>query len=379
MRKLIQIAASTAIVVSTTVLAMGAAGTALADPPAGTTPKETDVVGVGSDTTEFLADQLAFDYNKSHATGPRLFSWDATNPKTGAIGDSITTKSGCSASPRPDGASAGITALLTNAKTSDGKHFCIDYVNNTRPRASTDPPKGPGGILFVTFGKDAISYATNATSNAPANLTTAQLNSIYTCIATTWNQVGGTSTATIQAFLPQNGSGLRNAFLKDIGVVTPGPCTNSSVQQNEGIDPQYANNPNAIVPYSVGKYIAQVFHSAKCLNATCTGSPACKPTKTQNRFGCDTHGSMVLRSINSTKPTTGTGTSTVINSHFSANFIRTVFAVVRWASTRDNIPKYLDKFFGTAKRGGWICGNKTAHKDLINYGFLPTPFCGTGS
>src|SRR5215470_15129953 len=195
MRKLIQIAASTAVVVSTTVLAATAMGIALADPPGGVTPKETDVVGVGSDTTEYLADQLAFDYNKSHSTGPRLYSWDATKPKTGAIGDSIRTKSGCSAIPRPDGASAGITALLANTKTSDGKHFCIDYVNNTRPRASTDPPKAQGGTVFVTLGKDAISYATNTTSNAPGNLTTAQLNSIYTCTATTWNQVGGSSGA----------------------------------------------------------------------------------------------------------------------------------------------------------------------------------------
>jgi ABC-type phosphate transport system substrate-binding protein len=379
MRKLIQFAASTAVVVSTTVLAMGAAGSALADPPGGTTPKETDVVGVGSDTTEFVGDQLAFDYNKSHSTGPRLYSWDATNPKTGAIGDSIKTKAGCATIPRPDGASAGITAFLANAKTSDGKHFCIDYVNNTRPRASTDPPKGPGGILFVAMGKDAISYATNATNNAPGNLSTAQLNSIYSCTATTWNQVGGTSTATIQAFLPQTGSGLRNAFLKDIGVSTSGACVNSSVQQNEGIDPQFANNPNAIVPYSVAKFIAQAFHSAKCLNSTCTGSPACKPTKTQNRFGCDEHAKFVLHSINGTKPTTGTGTSTSINPKFTPKFILPISHVVRWASTPDNIPKYLDRFFGSASRHGWICSSKTAAQDLHNYGFLTTPFCGTGS
>src|SRR5215469_17444250 len=122
MRKLIQIATSTAVVASAALLVVGVAGSALADPPRGVTPKETDVVGVGSDTTEFLGDQLAFDYNKSHTTGPHLYSWDATNPTTGAIGDNITTKSGCSAIPRPDGASAGITALIANAKTSDGKH-----------------------------------------------------------------------------------------------------------------------------------------------------------------------------------------------------------------------------------------------------------------
>jgi hypothetical protein len=40
---------------------------------------------------------------------------------------------------------------------------------------------------------------------------TAQLAAIYTCADTTWNQVGGSSTATIQPFLPQTGSGLRTS------------------------------------------------------------------------------------------------------------------------------------------------------------------------
>jgi hypothetical protein len=88
---------------------------------------------------------------------------------------------------------------------------------------------------------------------------------------------------------------------------------------------------------------------------------------------------MVVRSINGTKPTTGSGTSTVINAKFSPKFVRTVYDVVRFASTKDNIPAYLEPFFASAANKGWICSNSTAHTDLINYGFLPTPFCGTGS
>ena len=138
--------------------------------------------------------------------------------------------------------------------------------------------------------------------------------------------------------------------------------------------------PNTIFPYSIGKYIAEKFHSAKCINATCTGSPACHPTATQNKFGCDTHGSMVLRSINGTKPTTGTGTKTVINSHFSANFVRTVLTwsggrvrqTTSPATSRSSSPR-------APTRHGLDLLQATAHKDLINYGFLPTPFCGTGS
>jgi len=373
MRTLNKLIAVTAVAASATAMAIGPA---LADPPKGVTPKATDVVGVGSDTLQFLLDQFSFDYNKTHSSGAKLYSWDALNPKTGMT-DNITTKAGCTpAIPRPNGSSAGITTLDANTKV--GKHFCVDFARSSRGRTGTDPAKGPGGIVFVALGKDAVTYATNSTTHAPSNLSTAQLNGIYSCTITNWSAVGGTA-GTINAQLPQTSSGTRAFFLKAIGLATAGPCVTSTAEENDGIDPVLAG-PNTIFPYSIGKFIAEKFHSAKCLNAaTCTGSPACKPTKTQNKFGCDTHGTMVLRSINGTKPTTGTGTKTVINAHFSANFIRTVFDVVRWASTKDNIPTYLDKFFGSAKRGGWACSNKTAHQDLINYGFLPTPFCGTGS
>jgi hypothetical protein len=54
---------------------------------------------------------------------------------------------------------------------------------------------------------------------------------------------------------------------------------------------------------------------------------------------------------------------------------------VRWASTTDNIPAYLEPLFASsrAKVKGWICSSTTATKDIEAYGFLTTPFCGTGS
>jgi ABC-type phosphate transport system substrate-binding protein len=372
MRTLMRIVGGTTVIAGATVLAMAPA---LADPPSGVKPKETDIVSVGSDTDEFLVDQLAFDYNKAHKSGPRVYSWDAVNPKTGQT-ENITTKSGCSPILRPNGASAGITAFDNNAKTADHKQFCIDFVRSARGRSSTDP--GKSLILFVTLAKDAISYATNATSNAPANLSKAQLNAIYSCTDTTWNQVGGKGTSTIQPFLPQTGSGLRTSFLKAIGldVAGPGSCVNSSVQQNEGTDPQFKNNPNALVPYSVAKWISQKFHSAKC---------GVKPTATQNRFGCDEHGQFVLHSINGTKPTTGTGTKTTINSHYTPGFMNVIYDVVRTAKTKNGIPTRLQPIFDSVRRSGsgpvsgWACASLTAKKDLANYGFLPTPFCGSGS
>ncbi|HEV2342614.1 MAG TPA: hypothetical protein VGS97_00855, partial [Actinocrinis sp.] len=43
-----------------------AAPSALADPPRGVSPRGFDVVGVGSNTIEFVMDQFSFDYNRTH-------------------------------------------------------------------------------------------------------------------------------------------------------------------------------------------------------------------------------------------------------------------------------------------------------------------------
>jgi ABC-type phosphate transport system substrate-binding protein len=386
MRILSKLAAGAAVAA---VAAAVAAAPALADPISNSgsaiTPKEFDVVGVGSDTTEFVVDQFMVDYNKSHlthnSTHPYIYSWDATNPSTGAVGDLITTKANCTKIARPDGSSAGILALTANAKTSDGLHWCIDFARSSRGRQPTDPAKGPGGVQFVAMAKDAVTYATQATSNAPTNLTTAQLAGIYNCTITNWDQVGGAN-ATIQPFLPQTGSGTRAFFLTAIGVATPGACVNSTVQENEGIDPQL-QTPNVIVPFSVAKYIAEKFHSAKCLNSTCTpvSGKVCKPASGQNLFGCDEHGTLKLNSINGTKPTTGTGTSTTINPKFTPTFMRIVYNVLRYSGkTGNHIPPYLERFFAssTFSTPGWICHSTRAHTDLLNYGFLPTSLCGSG-
>src|SRR4029077_9000410 len=67
-------------------------------------PALHDATGVGSDTIQNLLDQFSADYNVGKAlTATHLYSWDATNPNTGAIGDSIQVKGGgCSAIARPD-------------------------------------------------------------------------------------------------------------------------------------------------------------------------------------------------------------------------------------------------------------------------------------
>jgi ABC-type phosphate transport system substrate-binding protein len=351
------------------ILTTFAGGVAAADPPSGATTAGRDVVGVGGDSMEWLMDQFSHDYNASHPTGARLYSWDATNPNTGAIGDSITTKSGCSGIARPDGSNAGITALIGNVRV--GHHFCVDFSTSVRPRVSTDPPRGTGGIVFVSLADDAVTWSTQATTNAPTSLTTAQLAAIYNCSVTNWSQVGG-SNGLIQAFIPQSGSGERTFFLQAIGVTAPGSCV-STLQQDEGVDSEL-QGPNVIFPYSVAKYVAERYHSAQCFNSACfpVNNAICSAgTNATNLFGCDTHGTLILRSINGIQP--------IVNRKINPIYplILPVFDVVRYDNTTSsNMPAYLMRWFGA---GGWLCTHKSAQTALRDYGFLPISDCGSSS
>jgi|HubBroStandDraft_1064217.scaffolds.fasta_scaffold02325_2 ABC-type phosphate transport system substrate-binding protein len=357
-------------------------------------PAQNDVVGVGSDSTQNLFYQFSADYDASLTAGPHLYSFEATNPFTGSPGDLIIAKSGCPKARRPSSSSAGILAaaggpLALTANLKDGRsHFCTDFARSSLGRdRAIDPAPGRGGIVFITLAKDAIDYATNAVSNAPANLTTADLAAIYRCTARTWNKVGGKSHAEIDAQLPQTFSGTRVFFLKDIGVTKPGACVDDSKgespnnlpEEDKGVN-KYLQGPNVIYPYSIGKYIAEKYHSAKCLNQACTpvNGVICHAfSGGTNLFGCDMHGTMVLRDINGTAPYRRMGHSYSINPGFSRDFIEIAYVVVRWTKdTPSNIPRYLEPLFGA---NGWVCKSSTAHTDMTDYGFLPTPLCGSAS
>jgi hypothetical protein len=281
-----RVASKIAVVAAAAATALGVGlGPALADPPAGVVPALTSVVGVGSNTTTLVMDAISTNYN---ATKPadRLYSWDATNPKTGATGDTIETK-GKSATDttcdiaRPNGSGAGQTALATT-KTDSG-HPCIDFSRSSSGPSATSP----SGLAFAEFAKDAVTWVTTSrATGVPATLSATQLNKIYSantghCLS--WKSVGGTNTAAIVPALPQSSSGTRSFFLAAIGVTTPGTCVvngeinipgdaNNPVdlEENTGVSiggtsdtattgNQYffAHNANALYPYSAADWIAQ--------------------------------------------------------------------------------------------------------------------------
>jgi ABC-type phosphate transport system substrate-binding protein len=378
---------------------------AFADPPLGTTPPVTAAVSTGSNTTQNLLDQIGFNWDKtSQGKKAPLYSWDAVNPYTLAIGDNIVTKKGCTAIARPDGSGAGKTALEANTTVpGNSKYYCQDYARSSSARGSSDPACASGGICFVSLAGDAVTWAArdaaSGGTDAPKSLTPAQLVKIYECKDTNWKQVGGTS-APIQAYLPQTSSGTRSFWLTALGggttPITPGSCVSDlpttqepggTLEENEGINAVY-NSPEAIGIFSIGSFVAQAYHSAPCTKADCSEVSAtqfpCAPTASQNKFGCDESGYLGLGEISSVKPLTAAKVPT-INASFPIVYQRTLFDIVRYdGSTADHIPGpdavssgtngsiNLEQLFSASNAAvpGYACKDEAGV--IKDYGYLPT-------
>jgi ABC-type phosphate transport system substrate-binding protein len=379
MHKLSRLIAGAVTVAATAALVAGSVTTASAspnDPAKGVVPKSYDIVGVGSNTTQFVIDQIAVNYDaripaKTHsAAHPYLYSFDAVVPgSTSVAPTTIVPKAGCASITRPNGSGAGATALETSQKLSTG-NYCIDFGRSSGGRKPTDPKKGPGGVEYVAFAKDAITWATRSAakggSDAPASLTLAQLKGIFTCKTTNWSQVGGKN-GKISVFLPQAGSGTLSTWEKFMGITTLGSCVNQKDEENEGTYPGF-NTAGSVWIYSIGAYVAQKYHSQL---------PGKKPVKGQNAFGTNVTGLAALGKISGISPLS-TAKVPTINPKFPSSFWRTVYNIVRYnASTKDGIGKQLEGIFGSKAVHGYLCTD--ANSVIIDYGFVPTPLCGSVS
>jgi ABC-type phosphate transport system substrate-binding protein len=396
------------------VSAAAAAATALAAAPALAEPINNhgklvepaayDVVGVGSDTTQYVVDQLSLNYNatvKKHSpTNPYIYGWDAVPPSHPLdTTQAIKTKAGCKTEPRPDGSSAGIAALTSygNVKYKGKTYPCIDFARSSRPRKSTDGT-GPGGVVFVTLAGDAVTYASASKTNVPNNLSEAQLQKIFGCsipaahgfAAGTWGALLGATakdpTGKPDPIVPQAGSGTLSFWMETaLGFTgdsepTCGSAANLSVahqpEENEGISPVFlvksggkeVANPNVIYPFSVGSFVAQAYHSKVCGHSAKKGD---------NKFGCDETGIFHLDGISRVAPTVKSGKSFVTNPAWNKTvFHRFLYDVVPFYSkTSDHVSPKLAKFFGPK---GYFCGG-AQKKVLIAYGFEPTLACGVAT
>ncbi|MFF2039921.1 substrate-binding domain-containing protein [Kitasatospora sp. NPDC058170] len=346
-------------------LALAAAVPALADPPVPIPvppPAATDLVGVGAQVTDPLFNQFSTDYNATLAaagdtTSPRLYSWDAIGPTT------ITPKTGASPIYRPYNSDAGIIALNATGTTT------TDFARSARLPKTGDP----ASTLFVAMAKDAVSWAAPAGGNAPANLTTAQLRGIYTCTITNWRQISSAlPDATIRPVLTGHlivdrlgadgpATDSSGFFLQAINYYptiwgdrwTDHSCVSVVERENQGTD-ALLHDPNAIVPYSVGRYIGQVYGG-------------------HTRPG-DEPGALTVRNLNSVAPV---NSIQQISGPFAASpYGRVLFNTVReaeWTGV-DAHAVALRAVFG---RDGWIC--RSGLPQIRSHGFLPLPSAACGS
>jgi ABC-type phosphate transport system substrate-binding protein len=269
---------------------VGVAGMAAQPAFADYQPTAKDVVGVGSDTLQYMVDFAAdgdqlgdpgynsagnkyklvdidatADYNARLSFGPDGVGTGECAPGTGptaGTGNQVTdhADSPCQQNPtvvlragdspvqRPNGSGAGAKALA-----GDTGHI----LTFSRASACQGPTAGCGNNLSSSFdsidiGTDPLAILATSTTNA-VPLSAQQLNAIYSCTDTKWTQVGGTSSDTIIPIIPQVGSGTRSTFLSDIGNPTLGSC----VQVGEENDPtavETESSPaDAIEPMSGGR------------------------------------------------------------------------------------------------------------------------------
>jgi ABC-type phosphate transport system substrate-binding protein len=375
MAGVVSVAAAAALVAGTVTMASAATN----DPPKGVTPAAYDIVGVGSNTTEYVMDAFSVAYNKTvknhNVNNPKFYSYDALPLGVNVPGKyNIKPKAGCATIARPDGSGAGVTALDTTQaiKFKGGSYQCIDFARSSGGRKPTNPADKAGGIVFVAFAKDAITWAARSAAkggtNAPASLNTAQLKAIFTCKDTNWKQVGGKSGA-IKVYLPQAGSGTLSTWEKFMGITTLGACVSQAPEENEGTFAGF-NNPNAVFIWSIGAYVAQKYHSAACGKA---------PSKSQNAFGCNLTGFIVPEKISGVNPLSS-GKVPTINSKFPGSYWRTVYNVVKyWTGTADHLSPKDNHIFGPRSQKGYICSNASAQTTIKNYGFVTTGLCGSTS
>jgi ABC-type phosphate transport system substrate-binding protein len=254
---------------------MAQGGVAFAD----SAPQSGDIVGVGSDTVQYIGDfgadgDVAGDagYNTAGNVN-RLYSIDATpdaNARAGYLNGStnaalkplnptVVLRAGKNPVQRPNGSSAGITALLADT----GATRQINFVRASRlPKASEQATAGTNGwgyLHVVQLATDPLQEAAASTTNAPAGLSPQELVSIYTGSITKWNALPGNSAGssdTIIPLIPQAGSGTRSSFLADLQAANGGTAIvlGSNVQTVEENDPTSITGSSApadtIVPFS---------------------------------------------------------------------------------------------------------------------------------
>jgi len=230
-------------------LAMVAIGATMPSASADPTglPLQRALAGVGSDTTfnvmNGLSEVVQIGGVKQLGSYDPLPASSLISPKAAA---------NCQNLVRPNGSSAGRTALLNSLTPANAINGCYDWGRSSSLNLAA-VPAATGGLTYVPFGVDAFTYAVAKDSSLPRDLTLNDVKSIYRC------EVPG-----IVPFIPQSGSGTRQYWLAQMGiteaqVISTFTCikdvkAGSPVQEHDG---RVLTKDNEIVPFSIANFVAQ--------------------------------------------------------------------------------------------------------------------------
>ena len=242
-RKLLTGMAAVAVSVTALALTAGPASAAVVDPDdtnditnAGAM---TDLVGVGSDTTQHAVKLAADAFNLTNPAA-KIVTWSATGGGNIPLRDATTI-----ARPINSGAGKGLLYNPSNPQ-----------INFARSSSAESPAEVGAGLQSFPFAVDTLEMVKsgNVASHAPASLTIAQIVSIYKGTVTNWNQVGGTA-GTIVPLRPNDGSGTLSFFQAQLTAANGGPVTfGPAVQSVQEHDPApIMGNADAIAPFSLAK------------------------------------------------------------------------------------------------------------------------------
>jgi len=249
--------------------AFGVAASLIAIAPAAhAEPVADGYVVVGSDTLQDVLNGLA---NGSNVTGVTVRSTGAGVPLSSfdAVGGTpnIQTKPGGPVFGRPNGSGDGVKAL---SRSIDGNPYdsgtpgdigavkIVGQVDIARS-SSGATQNANGGLLYIPFGRDGLSYAHNSTNPAFDSIDQATLKGIFQGTVTT---VGGTPVVPV---IPQAGSGTYKDFLSKIGVtenevqaqVTAGVVKVGQEHDTRALQNGQPMPANAVTAMSAAQWVAQ--------------------------------------------------------------------------------------------------------------------------
>ena len=239
--KLKSLAAAT-IAASTLVMSAGVAH-ATSPEPSGWDDVLDVIKGGGSDTTYNINQKIGILYNQGTGCEQNT-TFAAGNPATaGSYGNCLVptnnqtdTKGNwdhdVTVEEYPTGSSAGVKELIAGT---------VDYARSSRGPNAT----GETGNNFWAIGKDALAIITWGNRSA-SNLTKAQLQGIYNCTITTWDQITGNSadaTEVIQPVGMNASSGTYASFKSFLGFEPNAGACVKKLDDPDGAGPQAAIYP----------------------------------------------------------------------------------------------------------------------------------------